>query len=251
MKKNIFPSVCIFSILFLVRGASAQDTIQNKFGIAFGIADNIHSADFTALPGIPGCCTNFTSGSGNGLVLNLLYERAVSDFLVVGARLGFMDHSATLTAASQKGFFIVNGETKSGDYTRSIDLVASSFGIEVHAGIPIIKGLIVSAGIRIGFLLSAKFIQRETAASGTFQDSTGKDTRSNIRNQYAGALPNASSVIMHGIFSLSYEFPLNRKHTTFIVPEISHTPALNDIVKGLNWKTNAVIFDIALKFSID
>ncbi len=250
MKKNIFFSIFIFFIL-LSEIASAQDTPHSRFGVAVGMVDNIHSADFIALPGIPGCCTKFNSGSGNGFAINILYEYAVNDFILIGGRVGFLDHSATLTASTEHQTVFSDSLKWSGNYTRSLDLVGSSFGIEPQVSIRIIKGLMINAGIRIGFLLSPKFIQRETASSGTFPDSTGKDSKSNVRNQYAGALPNPSSVLLHGVFSLGYEFPLNKKHTTFIVPEITYTPAFNDMVKGLTWKTNAVIYGVVLKFSID
>ncbi len=250
MKKNIFLSIFI-SFILLSEIASAQDTLHNRFGIAFGMVNNIHSADFNALPGIPGGSGNFTTGYGNGFAISLLYEYVINDFLLVGGRIGLLDHSATLTAPTQHQTIFSDTGKKTIDYTRSIDAIGSSLGIEPRIIIRIIKGLTVSAGLRIGIPLSPKFIQRETASKGTFTDSSGIDTKSNIRNQFAGALPSVSSVVLHGIFSLGYEFPLNKKHTTFIVPEITYTPAFNDLVKGLTWKTNAVIYGVALKFSMD
>ena len=250
MKKNICIPIFIFFIL--CSGiASAQDTLHSRFGIVFGMVSNSHSTDFNVLPGIPSGSTNFTTGYGNGFVISLLYEYAVNDFLLIGGRIGLMDHSATLTAASEHATIIQDSVSKPGDYTRSLDVVGSSFGIEPRIGVRIIKGLIINAGIRFGFPLSPKFIQRETASQGTFPDSSGRDSKSKVRNQYSGVLPNVSSVLLHGILSVGYEFPLNKVHTTFIVPEITYTPAFNDLVKGLNWKTNTVIYGIALKFSID
>ncbi|MDP4221056.1 MAG: hypothetical protein Q8916_03215 [Bacteroidota bacterium] len=251
MNKSIFLSAVICCILFSFQAAAAQDTLHSRFGIAFGASNNIHSADFNALPGIPGGSTNFTTGDGSGLAISLLYEYPLNDRILFGVRLGYMDHSATLTAASEKADVIINGETKSGDYARSIDAVVSSFGLEPRVCIRAIKGLLLSAGLRIGLISSAKYIQRETAATGTFPDSTGRDTKSKIRNQYAGDLPNASSTLLQGVFSLGYEFPLNKKHTTFIVPEIAYTPALTNLIKDLSWKTNAVVYGVALKFSLD
>ena len=215
------------------------------------MVSNIHSANFNTLPGIPDGTSIFSSGNGSGFAFSLLYEYPLNDFLLIGGRLGIMDHSATLSSSAEQTTLFVNGEKKTGDFTRSLDVVGSSFGIEPRINIRIIKGLLVSAGIHIGFPLSLKFIQRDTASIGTFADTSGKDSKRGTRNQHAGDLPNAASVLLHGIISLGYEFPLNKKHTTFLVPEITYTPAFNDLVKGLTWKTNAIIYAIALKFSID
>jgi hypothetical protein len=251
MKKNIFLSVIIFFILFSSGRSLAQDTLHSRFGIALGMTSSSHSANFNALPGIPGNSTNFSTGYGNGFAANLLYEYPINDFLLISACLGFLDHSATLISSTGQTSIFVNGTTKTGDFWRSLDVIVSTFGFEPRVGIRVFKGLIISAGLRIGFPLSPKYIIRDTTSQGTFPNTTGKDSKSGVRNQYAGALPNAASVLLHGVISIAYEFPLNRKHTTFIVPEITYTPALNDLVKGLDWKTNAVIFGIALKFSLN
>jgi len=249
VKKNIFLSVIIFFTFLLSGKASAQDTLQSKFGVFFGLANNVHSADFSALPGIPAALGSYGAGYGNGFAFSLLYNYPLNDLLFIDGRFGYIDHSVILFAANGQANVFVNGTKTTASVTRSIELVAGSYGLEARLGVHVIKGLIISAGIRMGFLSSPKFIQKDSASQGTFADSNGIDTKRGMRNQYAGDLPGATSILFHGILSIGYEFPINRKHTTFIVPEITYTPALNDIVKGITWKTDAVVYGISLKFS--
>src|SRR5689334_22861843 len=123
MKKNIILcSICF--LLFSSRAASAQDVISGRFGISFGIADNLQSANFINLPGIPGCCANFTSGDGSGLAVGLLYEYPITKTLLISARFGYIDHSSTLLSNAGKTQIYRNGYENLLGYTRRIDLVA-------------------------------------------------------------------------------------------------------------------------------
>jgi hypothetical protein len=98
-------------------------------------------------------------------------------------------------------------------------------------------------------MLSKTYAQQEVASVGTFLDSNGGDSRSAVRNQSSGDIPDAASMLMHAVFSIGYELPLNVQGTTYLVPEISYALAVNDVVKDLPWKTNALTFGVSLKFS--
>jgi hypothetical protein len=250
MKKRTLTLAFVLFVLF-VRSACAQDALHTMLGISFGMANNVHSADFSALPGVPDAAGHFAGGLGNGFAISALYQYPISGVFFLDSRLGYIDHSATLLAAPVNTTTLVTqGKAVTGGYTHTIDLVASSYGLELRLGAHVIKGLVMTAGLRAG-ILSAKYIQKETASIGGFADSSGKDSLNTIRNQHYGSLPNASSLVLHGILGIAYEFPINNKRSAFIVPEITYTPALSNIISGLSWKTNAVIYGIVVKFTLD
>jgi len=212
----------------------------------------MHSTDFRALPGVPNCCPLFTSGRGHGISFALIYDfpfyKNSATTILGGARLGYIDHSAILSTTENTNL-IINGVSQSGTFTHTVDAALGSLGIEPHLGFQFGNGIAATAGIRAGYLLSKKYLQREVTSAGTFLDSNGIDTKSSIRNERSGDIPNGSSFLLHALFSIGYELPLNSGQTNFLVPELSYAFGLNNVVTGLSWKASTLSFGITFKFS--
>ncbi len=240
--------VIALSTLALVAHCYAQDPFRFRYGLGASIILNDHATDFRALPGVPICCPQFTEGSGIGLGISGLVEIPLNQYVFLGARLGYMDHSAKLEVAEPTNL-VVNQVSVSGTFNHTVDATLSSIGLEPRVGVRLIDALTISVGFRLGTLLSKTYEQQEVATVGTFLDSLGRDTRSAIRNQNSGDLPEATSLVQHLIFSVGYELPMNASGTTLLVPEISYAFALNDVVSGVSWKAHALSIGIAVKFS--
>ena len=193
-------------------------------------------------------CPQFAEGSGTGIGAAALVEVPLSSMVFIGARLGYMDHSADLEATETTNL-IVGGKSTPGTFTHTLNATIGSLGLEPRFGVRLFDALPISAGVRFGMPMSKSYEQREVASVGTFLDSLGRDSKSAIRNQSSGDIPETESLLMHAVFSIGYELPMNAAATTLLVPEVSYVLALNDVVKGLSWKSNAITAGISIKFS--
>jgi outer membrane protein OmpA-like peptidoglycan-associated protein len=244
MKHIFLPILCVA----LASNLFAQDTFRWRYGLGASIIFNDHAADFRALPNVPNCCPQFTEATGTGFGVAGLLEVPLSSVVFVGARLGYMDHSANFEATESTNL-IVAGKSTPGSFTHSLNATVGSLGLEPRLGIRFFDAMTVSGGVRFGTMLSKTYEQQEVASVGTFIDSLNRDTKSAVRNQSSGDIPDATSLLMHAIFSIGYELPLNANATTLLVPEVSYALALNDVVKDLSWKANALMVGISIKFS--
>lgn len=231
---------------------SAQ-TLRPRYGL-YGAYDlNQHSADFRQLPGVPNCCPRFEEGSGTGPAFGALVELPLTRRFFLNLRLGYMSHDATLSA-EEPTTVIVGGTPQQGAFTHTVDASLSTFGIEpmVSWNATGTSGLHVHLGFRLATLMKNAFSQQEVvsqpANSGTFIDSNGNDTRSRIRNEYSGDIPNASTLAISGAVGVSYDLPLNADHTMFLVPEVLYFYGLSQVVDGLDWKMNAIRPGLAIKY---
>ncbi|MGE3802395.1 MAG: hypothetical protein AB7H80_15370 [Candidatus Kapaibacterium sp.] len=254
MKRTIQRTVelvGLFLLLFTTEGIAQEQTFP-RYGIYGGLALNRHSTDFRALPGVPNCCPIFTSGSGTGIFGGFLFETPFSHWLLGGARIGYRSFDADLSE-SEPVYLIVNGDGVDGTIEHNVQATVGGVTFEPEIRLRLTGNLFVNAGPSVAMLLTASYQQREElitpSGSGTFLDSTGNDLRSNFRNQREGDIPDNAPLLLHGNLGLSYEIPLGAKSTYLLVPEISYSHGLNDLVDGLTWKPNALRFGLALKNS--
>ncbi|HET9136860.1 MAG TPA: hypothetical protein VFO76_09490 [Candidatus Kapabacteria bacterium] len=229
--------------------ASAQDTMRTRYGIEGSVGQNNHETDFRALPGVPNCCPQFASGKASGFSFDLLYERPISDLFFAGVHIGYIAHDGQLQGVSQPTTVFLDSMNKPGSYSHSLSLLAGSVGIEPRIGARFFDHILVSAGLRVGLLMKAHYSQFDKTSQGLFLDSLGNSTGSAYRDQSSGILPNTNSPLLHGVFSLAGEFAADKEHTFYVAPEISFLLALNDLIKDVSWKVNALKFGIAFKYS--
>lgn len=232
--------------------ASAQDTLRTRYGVLGGYAINMHRADFRALPGVPSCCPEYQNGSGGGPVAGLLAEFPLSTWLLLSFRGSYIGHDALLS--EREGVrVIVNGSGRDGAFEHNVDATISSIALEPSVGIELIDDLFLNLGLRAGTYLTKSYSQEERIVDpvdvGTFLDSNGQDSRSRVRNESAGEIPNAASMLLQGTAGFSYELPLNARGTFLLVPEVSYALSLTDVVTGLTWKPDGIRAGLALKYS--
>ncbi|HZV12983.1 MAG TPA: hypothetical protein VFA55_07185, partial [Candidatus Kapabacteria bacterium] len=103
-----YSALLLTLLLFIASVARAQDSLRTRYGVEAGLAINMHTADFRALPDIPSCCPLFSSGTGDGPAVRLLYETPVAQNIFAGVKLGYMDNSVKLST-SEPVDVIVNG----------------------------------------------------------------------------------------------------------------------------------------------
>ena len=244
----------ILIIIFCFNSLSAEEKLSNgkksvdktRYGLFGGINLNLHTSDFQKLPGIPSCCPTYSSGFGIGPALGVLYEIPLAESLKYGLRLGYYDLSAGLVD-SEKKVVMYKDEPYDGNIEHTMDGTISVLGLENIAIYNLFGDLSVSAGFRIDYALTTDFAQAETivdpAGGAVF-----KDTDKSTRNVISGEIPDASSIFFSGQIGFSYELPMNKSNTMFLVPEVSYAMCFTDVAKDINWKPNALFVGAAVKF---
>ena len=245
----------ILSLVFLSIAVVgfAQDPLYTRFGFVAGYGFNMHTADFRALPGVPNCCPQFESGSGSGPLGGIFSELPLSQSMLLGIRLSYITHDATLTQ-EEATTVIVGGVEQAGAFTHTVDATLSSIGIEPTLNVHIVAGLYANVGMRLGTYLTKDYSQKEEISQpegvGTFLDSNGNDSKARVRNESSGEIPNAQSFLAQAVGGISYELPLNARRSMFLVPEVSYALSFTDVVDGITWKANGLRAGLALKFQL-
>jgi len=241
----VFLALCSTAVV-------AQDTLRPRWSVHGGISINDHSADFRALPGVPNCCPLFENGSGTGPTFGVGYEFPVGPSLLLAFGLGYVDHSALLSAREPVSI-VSGGELRGGVFDHTIDATFGSIGFEPTLAFRPIDGLFVRGGLRLGAILSPTYAQKEEivepAATGTFLDSLGNDSGLRTRNVSSGDIPDAASFLAQGTLGVEYELPIDPARTLLLTPGISYSLGLTDVVKGYSWKPNELRVTLAVKYS--
>lgn len=210
------------------------------YGGGIGYVSAFHDADFRALPNVPNCCPNFTSGSGGGFEFWLFGELPIAQSFWLGGRLAFSHHSAAF-AIGEQTTVIVGDHTEEITFTHSLDVTLSRIGVEPYFRFRL-GGFGATAGIRVGTTMAPTYEQRETISPGTFGDGR------NVRNQFTGTLQDASTLFADLTAGVSYNIPLNSRKTVFLVPGVRVNYGITPIVSGYNWSTSLVTTGISLRF---
>ncbi len=253
MTQRVCVQILIVALHLLgIQAKSQIDSARSRYGIVVGYGQNFHTADFRQLPGVPNCCPRFESGDGSGLNLAALYERPLYGGVMLGVRAGMNTHSATLTA-DEATTLAVNGQSKPGVFRHTVAAELKSASLEPYLSVHLFSGLRISVGAQIGWLHTAIYTQEERITEpqefASFLDSNGVDTRSRVRNQSSGNLPNASQLLASASAALSYELPMNNNKTLFLVPSLHFSYSLNTVVKQLAWNAAALSPSLSIQYS--
>lgn len=247
MKKQIIACIILLIALsYQTSVSNAQNNNNSKYGLYVGLNDNLHTANFQKLPGIPSCCPRYEDGSKFSYSLGLLYELKLDDKFWLGFRLGIMDLSATLTKV-ESTTLIKDGKDIIGKFEHNVISDIINLGLEPTLNYNFWDSFFLSGGIRIGMNIKKDYRQYEKAIEPE-GEVIFKDTQSPIRNEFSGEIPSAKAFQMSALVALSYELPLNADASLRIAPEIGYYLGLTDQAEDTDWKINALKFGFALKY---
>lgn len=213
---------------------------QPRYGV-FGTANIIsHQANFQSLPGVPNCCPRFTSGDGTGYTVGLVYEHPLQGEWLFGGRLAF-EHTPASFSSREPTTFIVDGKATPGAFLHELeatyDAIWAHYTVGYRALDNLAEGrldLVGYAGLGMGFSTGSSFSQRERIVE---PDGVGEftDTRSPIRNEASGEIPDANSIMADFRLGISSHVALNSTRTLLLAPEIWYSIGLTDAVPSLSW----------------
>ncbi len=249
--KNLFIFVSIFNISLSIL-MSQSDSTNVKYGVYGGLNYNIHTANFTSLPGIPNCCPRFESGDGFGFNYGFLVDFRLSESLFLSNRLGFITHGAVLSKLEDEVLISPSGPIN-GEFKHSVDSKLLNLGLEPTLSYYVFNNFQVNLGIRASYLISSTFSQVEEITkperAGTFVDENGVDTKKRTRNEYSGDIPQSAMFQSGANFGIAYDLPLNSKNTFHLAPELSFYYPITNIISTSDWNVYSLKLNFAIKYS--
>lgn len=244
-------------LIFVAAGGAKAETessaLRPRYGASVYGGVNMHSASFHKLPGVPNCCEQFDSGIGAAINFALHYTTPLRPKWSLFAKLGFINNSALLKADENTTVFsTVKNGSDAGKFEHRLDVKLGAITFEPTLMYNPYKSLFVGAGFSAGFLTNYKFDQREVILEpqgATFLDSLGRDSELATRNHYQGDIPEATKLLLSGVVTAYYDFPMNKRGTLLLSPEINFSYAFSPVIDGYVWRTNALRFGVGVKYS--
>lgn len=231
--------------------AQEREPVMNLGGFA-GYGLNTHTSSFKALPGVPCCSPTFEGGSGNGLSAGILAGLPLSSGTQIQLRLGYEGLHGTLLRDELIGNTLVQSSTAPFD-TSTVDII-TQHSMDATLNVVFLEPTFVWSplqrlGLHIGvsgaLLLTKNFRQKEELQSPSTVVFTGTESR--VRNEAAGAIPDASLLLFHAVAGVSYDLPISS--AAVLAPEVRMRVPLNSIA-GVDWKVGALSFGTAFKVNI-
>ncbi len=216
-----------------------------RFGLYSAGAWNSHATTFSALPGVPNCCTEFLGNSSAGFLGGGLGEFFIDESISAEARLGYRSEGVLLHEVNFIGNAIIGNSILPAYSEHRIDarLPLIEFTPLLKYRPALFRSFDLRAGVSFGVLLSPSYRQSETLIrpqGATFSDGSLE------RNSYAGALPDAGTFQAGIVAGAGYTLPLSAGWD--ITPEAQYYFPLTPVVRELSWKVRALTLGISMRW---
>ncbi len=250
--RHLLTSLIVICIL-TTGLATAQNYTQkpwetrSNYGIFVNGDFNLHFADYKVLPGIPGCCPGYESGTGFGISGGLFYSFRLAEKWELGLRAVYSDLGGTLSKTEPMYVSGLDGKGVNGEFEHTIKSKLASVGIMPLAGFRMSDPLTLHFGLRAGYLMGKTIEQKEEIITPDFGVFT--DTRKRTRNEYSGDLPGASAIEAAIVLGASYAIPLNKAFTWFLAPEVFFAYGITPVSSDLNWNIASLNGGISLRYA--
>lgn len=207
---------------------------------------NLHNSDFRALPGVPNCCPNFSSGAGLGYSAGLQFSKYLSDKFFLMGRFGYSDNSALLKNIESEEIS-VDGIPETGEFEHTIEASLAGFEAGAFAGYRFLKNFEIILGAGVDISRTKEYSQKEEiirpSNKGVFLD-----TESRTRNVNSGDLEDVRNSIWMTELSAVYSLPLDSDGKYRLKPQISYRMGLSNIIEDLDWKYSSIRLGLAFEY---
>ncbi|MCU0425479.1 MAG: OmpA family protein [Candidatus Kapabacteria bacterium] len=212
-----------------------------------------HSANFTALPGVPNSSPGFSgdigTGFGGGILMEIPIISSVPD-LFLGLRASYALHNARFVT-NEEATISVDGSPIPAIFRHSLAFALPLIAVDMLPAWRFpdaLNGLHIMAGLRGGFWVAPKFSQTEELIEGTgkAQFSSG-GTQRNVRTNED--LPSAAPVQLAALLGIGYDFALTDTKNILLTPEVQYGLHLTQFVSGLSWQANTLRLNLAIKYN--
>jgi outer membrane protein OmpA-like peptidoglycan-associated protein len=258
--------IAIFVLLLLsvTHTIFAQTTSTIRFGAHVAGAWNLHLGNFSELPNIPACCPEYRLGLGFGGSAGINFDIALASRLFLALRADAALQTATFLH-NEPVLLSVDGARIDGVFRHSLAVnpITTGLGVmlawkpfleERSAFLPLnMPGLSIYAGGVGRYVIQSPFRQREDLQEPIGRARYLDGTRE--RNLAQGAnLPSLHA--LQGLLTLGFGYDIalgemeNLAYTFILTPEVFAEYALTPLVRGLEWRMNAVRGGISLRYAV-
>lgn len=231
-----FLAFVLLAIIWTRTDCEAQNEtfdLSSQFRFGAGILGSLyfHSAEFSALPGVPTCCPHYENGAGVGLGGAMFFQKPLAPTLSLSLWGGASDIAARFSSIEEKNVIVGNTiKTATIQHILETDITALYFEMQLSAQFStIFSGFI---GMRGDFFATSSYMQREELVlpeTGSFE------TGSRIRNEKTGSIPGINRGLITPILGIRFDVPLNGSHSLFLLPELSFGLSVTDAVGFVPW----------------
>lgn len=259
MIKNIISLIVLVLVLNFNNILFSQNTNQNKepflyIGPYAGLNFNFYNADFSKLPGFPNCCPQFTTGSGISFNFGGAINIPLDNQFSLEARLGLSGLNGTLSKEQIIGNTEIRNTTQPFETSNIVDAISEYtidanlllLGLEPYIKYQVIPNLNLNGGLRLGYLMTKTFDQKEVLKSPN--DVVFKETQSRSRNEYTDVvIPEAKGMQLHLLLGASYDLELTK--SIKLVPDLRYYLPLTKVA-SVDWSVSQLSLSAALMFGL-
>lgn len=232
-------------LLLAILAASGTVTAQAqlRFDAGLGLAFPLASTSFRSLPGFPSCCPEFASGSGTAFAYGVGVDIPVVGNLIMSVRGSSIGNSHTLSTGERISV-IVDGRFTSAEVTHTIQVSQQAYSLDALVGYQI-RSLTLRAGVGYAIRGNATLTAEEQLSNPP--GATFVDSRTSVRNNQTGAMPQPiTSTLQFGTLA-SIRFPLDARQRWSISPEVGLVFPTSGLTSSVNW--NLVIPTASIRIS--
>ncbi|MDC1068099.1 OmpA family protein [Candidatus Kapabacteria bacterium] len=221
-----------------------------SYGIYADYGINILNVDFGSLPGIPNCCNNFDKGNGYAFSLGGVGYYNFKNYvpkLKGGLRLTYYQSSNDFSIKEGETFSVDN-QPYEGEFEHLLTTKIQYLNIYPVLEYNIYDKLNLNLGLDFRIPINSNYNQSEII-SDPIDRGVFPDTRTNIRNEKDGEIPNLNPLASFISIGVNYELPLNNKRSLIAKPEIGFDYALNSNVDGITFYENRIKIGVEVLFN--
>lgn len=220
----------VMLLIVAIHGAvhvTAQPTRSARSEFTGGVVRVENAANFSSVSNVDLCCGQFTSATSDKLTITVGGEWPLTQYLMVGFRLGNANYSDEFTATNSAPL-IIGDEIKDVTYTTQMVTDIRGLNLDLVAKLFPVAGLWVSAGLRTSIL-----VDRFATIS---VDSDVSAYRTSL---------NQGATYLSGVGAIGYEIPLDSKGVFLLNPTIGASIGLSDY-NSIDWKINTLSAQIGV-----
>lgn len=229
---------------------------RQSFGLFVGGGLNLHVANFETLPTIPGCCDGYNAGAGFGLMAGGFYSIPLGNSFELDLRATYMDLSGTLNKTENGSettvYNSITNEPIEAEFEHQIESTINVMAFEPNLTLKLGSNLRLRAGISAGFIMTKNFSQYEEVASpsnGVIIDPVTNTRSRRVREYNDLEIPEAPTLNLGILFGASYDLPLNKDRTWFLVPEARYTLGVTSYHSSETWLPSQFAGGIGIRYA--
>ncbi|MBL7999315.1 MAG: OmpA family protein [Candidatus Kapabacteria bacterium] len=235
----------LFAMNVCAQNTAVPDTVDWQAGACGSYGMNQQKPKFDALPNVPNCCPEFTSGSGNGINIGAWFRKELGSG--IGLQLGAeLQSLGGLITANENHILFRNGAEVNAVSEHSIDAKLQAISFIPSVSINPLNRLYVTLGADLALLTKATYAQKEMLVSPrneVFENET------KTRLQLSGDIQQRSSLVPSLRMGLSYGIPLDARGSMSLAPEVSYSLGVGNINKEVEWKVNVLRLGASLVYT--